>query len=87
MTSPIEPTSIRTQSIGAQENGDPRIPKTHGIAVLDSFIHRDSRWCVRCGGPQLFVEVYECEAGRVGVCFGCGEERVIPFSRTNSEVA
>jgi len=54
-------------------------------APLDPFVHRDSRWCADCGGPQLFVEVFECEAGRVGVCMGCGEERVIRFTRTNSE--
>lgn len=54
-------------------------------APLDPFVHRDTRWCADCGGPQLFVEVFECEAGRVGVCMGCGEERVIRFTRTNSE--
>jgi hypothetical protein len=30
---------------------------------------------------EVFVEVFECEHGRVGVCLGCGEEKLIPFSR------
>ena len=55
------------------------------VAPLDPFLYQRMRWCVNCGGEQVFVEVFECEAGRVGVCLGCGDERVIPFSRTNSE--
>jgi len=57
------------------------------VTVLDSDIYRDKRWCANCGGEQAFVEVYEFEGGRVGFCWGCGEERVVPFSRTNSEAA
>ncbi len=57
------------------------------IACLDPFVYRDTRWCSRCGGEQLFVEVYECEAGRVGVCFGCGDEKLIRFSRAVSEAS
>jgi hypothetical protein len=55
--------------------------------VLDHEVVRDMRWCANCGGEQVFVEVYEFAAGRVGFCLGCGEERVIPFTRTNSEAA
>lgn len=58
-----------------------------GVAVLDSEKCRDMRWCVNCGGEQVFVEVYEFESGRVGFCSGCGEERVVLFSRVNSEGA
>ena len=57
---------------------------TH-VAVLDSDVCRDMRWCPGCGGEQIFVEVYEFDAGRVGVCLGCGEERVISFTRVSGE--
>lgn len=56
-----------------------------GMAVLDSDICRDMRWCVNCAGEQIFVEVYEFEGGRLGVCLGCGDERVMLFSRVNGE--
>lgn len=58
-----------------------------GFAVLDPEISQDMRWCGNCGGEQVFVPVYEFEFGRVGFCLGCGEERVVRFSRTNSEAA
>jgi hypothetical protein len=48
---------------------------------LDQDVYRDMRWCANCGGQQIFVEMYEFEAGRVGVCLGCGDERVVRFSR------
>lgn len=60
---------------------------TPSLTVLDPSICRDMRWCVNCGGQQIFVEVFECEAGRMGVCLGCGEERIAPFTRMNSEAA
>jgi hypothetical protein len=56
------------------------------FAVL-GLIHQEPRWCPNCGGEQTFVPVYEIHIGRVGYCLGCGEERVVPFSRTNSEAA
>ena len=52
------------------------------FSPLDPEIYRDTRWCVNCGGPQVFVEVFECEAGRMGVCMGCGDEKFVGFSRT-----
>jgi hypothetical protein len=57
-----------------------------GVASLDPFLYQRMRWCTRCGGQQNFVDVFECEAGRLGCCLGCGEERVIPWSRA-TEVA
>jgi hypothetical protein len=45
------------------------------------------RWCVNCGGEQTFVPVYEVKAGRVGFCFGCNEEKIVAFTRVNSESA
>ncbi len=49
--------------------------------------YQDMRWCPNCGGQQIFLPVYECEAGRVGLCMGCGEERLVAFTRANSEAA
>ncbi len=57
------------------------------ITVLDQNVHQDMRWCVNCGGPQVFVEVYEFEEGRSGYCLGCGDERIERFTRTTGEAA
>jgi hypothetical protein len=57
------------------------------FAVLDPFVCQSPRWCANCGGEQTFFPVYEFELGRVGFCFGCGEERIAPFTRMNSEAA
>jgi len=81
----IESLSLPTEnssplrSVGKEEEDGSH----YGIAVLDSDKYRDMRWCVNCGGEQVFVEVYEFELGRVGVCLGCGEERVVLFTRVN----
>ena len=69
-------------SVGQEDGGAPT-----GVAVLDSDVYRDMRWCVNCAGEQIFVEVYEFEGGRLGVCLGCGDERVVLFSRVNGAVA
>lgn len=53
-----------------------------GVAVLELGLYQRHYFCARCGGQQLFMEVFECEAGRLGVCLGCGEEKLIAFSRT-----
>lgn len=55
------------------------------VAVLDSEVCRDMRSCFNCAGEQVFVEVYEFDGGRVGVCLGCGEERVVGFTRVSGE--
>lgn len=57
------------------------------VAALDFNLYRDMRWCANCGGERVFLEVFRFAGGRVGCCLGCGEERVIAFSRTNSERA
>ena len=58
-----------------------------GVVPLEPFVHQDPLWCARCAGKQTFVSVFEFEGGRLGYCMGCGEERVKPDSRTNSEAA
>ena len=75
-----------TQSVGGCGDGGCCLGG-ETVAVLDSSVYQDMRWCVNCGGPQVFVVVYEFEGGRLGVCLGCGDERVAPFSRTTAEAA
>lgn len=55
--------------------------------VLDLAIYQDMVWCSNCGGARIFLPVFEFEGGRVGCCLGCGDERIAPFTRTNSEAA
>jgi hypothetical protein len=54
--------------------------------ILDPWI-QEMQDCPNCGGPQIFVLAWEFESGRVGCCLGCGDERVIPFSRTGRHIA
>lgn len=57
------------------------------LIPLDSLLYQDMRWCANCGGRKIFVPCYECDFGIVGYCDGCGEERVLQFTRTISQVA
>jgi hypothetical protein len=78
------PTEIPRFPVGREDGGEGETAVATAPAVLealDSEIYRDMRWCANCGGERIFVEVYEFEAGRVGVCLGCGDERVVRFSR------
>lgn len=50
-------------------------------------VHQDMSDCWKCGGARIFIVVFEFENGRAGYCVGCGEERVLPFSRTVAEAA
>jgi hypothetical protein len=54
------------------------------LAPLDAWLYQDMRWCAHCGGEQVFLPVFEFEGGRVGLCLGCGDERVIWFTRTTA---
>lgn len=61
---------------------------TSPLSLSDQLRLQDMRWCANCGGGQIFVPVYECEAGRVGFCLGCGDEHIERFTRvTNTEAA
>jgi hypothetical protein len=91
MSWPTERFPLHAQSVGTREEhegGDPGpVWFGGGVAVLDSRVYRDMRWCPNCGGEQMFLPVYEFEGGRVGVCFGCGDEKVAAFTRTTAEAA
>ena len=56
------------------------------VAPLDSQIYREMRWCGVCEAEEEFRTVFEFCCGRVGVCLGCGDERVVPFSRATEAV-
>jgi hypothetical protein len=45
------------------------------------------RYCEVCDREEIFVVGWECKLGRIGVCLGCGDEKIAPFTRVNSEVA
>lgn len=59
---------------------------TVDFATLEVKIE-DMRFCERCGGEQIFVFGWACEAGLVGCCLGCGEEKLVRWTRSNSEAA
>lgn len=46
-----------------------------------------TRFCEKCDSGQIFRAGWECDAGLIGCCLGCGDERIAPFTRVNSEVA
>lgn len=77
-------TLLTPNPVGRNEGGGVLL---EGFAVLDHELYRDMRWCPNCAGEQLFIEVYEIAQGRVGFCFGCGEEKIVGFSRVNGEAA
>jgi hypothetical protein len=79
--------SLPTEVTIPQVNVGPEGGDCGTLAVLDSSVCRDMRWCAKCGGEQVFVEVYEFADGRVGVCLGCGDERIERFTRTTAEAA
>jgi hypothetical protein len=45
------------------------------------------RQCPKCGCEQTFVAGWDCDAGLVGCCQGCGDERLMPYTRANSQAA
>ena len=58
-----------------------KLEPSHPVA-LDPFLYQEMKDCSRCGGEEIFVAVYECEFGRVGICLGCGEEKMQRFERS-----
>jgi hypothetical protein len=80
-TAPFAPTPVGKMSEGGGSGS------LGGLAALDSGIYRDMRWCAQCGGEKIFMEVFEFDSGRVGVCLGCGEEKFVAFTRTVGEAA
>lgn len=44
------------------------------------------RWCSECNAETGFFADRVCLNGHLGFCLVCGAERVMPFTRTTSEV-
>lgn len=44
------------------------------------------RFCFTCESEQRFVADRDCPYGLVGCCTHCGDQRIAPFTRANSEV-
>jgi hypothetical protein len=87
MTPQTEPPTALPCSVRAESGDSCGVPTMRTVAALDPFLYQEMRWCAKRDEPQIFVEVFECEAGRLGVCLGCGEERIEQWTRTNSEAA
>lgn len=76
-------TELRTSSVCLGDGGaDP----PQSVAVL-GLIHQESRWCANCGGEQTFVPVFAFyEIDRIaGYCLGCGQEKIVGFTRSHSQ--
>jgi len=84
-TDHLNPTSLGIMAGGGEPVG------TGGFAVLTTetglWKNRDPRWCPDCGRMETFLQVYECDSGRIGVCLGCGGEKREAFTRTVGEAA
>ncbi len=67
------------------ESGDSHLTSP-AVAALDEFVEF-SRFCLKCDSEQIFRAGWECDAGLIGCCLGCGDERIAPWTRTCVEVA
>lgn len=45
------------------------------------------RFCRICDVERRFIADRVCVSGLIGCCVDCGDERIAPFTRVNSEVA
>jgi hypothetical protein len=61
-------------------------PTEIAVPILKTSVEF-TRYCPKCDREQIFVAGWECAQGLVGCCLGCGDERIAPFTRVNSEVA
>ena len=61
-------------------------PPTYPIESL-SLILQWMRHCEISGQEEKFVVNRFCISGFIGECTHCGEERIAPFTRGNSEAA
>lgn len=87
-------TAYRNSEV-PQTFSPPTLPMTLDERVsltLRQFLQLDSpvqwmRFCYVCNGDHVFVADRVCNSGLVGTCSNCGDERIAPFTRVNSEVA
>jgi len=43
------------------------------------------RYCEACQEDQRFIADLRCDSGLIARCSKCGDERVVPFSRSEGE--
>jgi hypothetical protein len=79
---------------GAVGRGDGGVEGERGersAAVPDAVLldppREDMRLCSACESVQCFVAEFEIGNGMFGHCVNCGDERVVPFTRTPGEAA
>jgi hypothetical protein len=59
-------------------------PALPGVEILRIPIEW-MRYCGECDADRRFVADRRCLAGLIAVCTGCGDQRLAPFSRANSD--
>lgn len=82
MSLPTErfPTLLNV-SVGDESGGSSR----GGVAALDP--HREfMRECPACGRHARFIAEIELANGLYVTCIECGDQRVVPYTRTISEL-
>jgi hypothetical protein len=76
------PRSVGLEGGGATVGGTAALE----ISTLAPWVEW-MRFCPVCDSEQRFVAGWICDLGLVGCCSTCGDERILPFTRMNSEVA
>jgi hypothetical protein len=63
-----------------------RVPKPFSLNLLPTLDTRVEwmAYCLVCECEQIFAGGWECSAGLVGCCLGCGHERVALWTRQTS---
>ena len=88
MTLPTGNPPNTLHTVGSTGGG---VSKHRDVAALDYRILRTQvEWmdfCPKCLAEMHFIAAWRCDAGLLGYCLGCGDERIAPFTRVNSEVA
>jgi hypothetical protein len=65
-------------SVGTLEDGCPNV---RGLAVLHPQVEF-MRFCPKCQEETRFIAQIEMLNGLYGCCANCGDERVVPYTRT-----
>lgn len=76
-----EPVSVEGVVCGAERAAALDLPRR-----LDRTVEF-MRWCDVCEALEQFTAAWQCEAGLLGCCRGCGDERIAPWTRTTEACA
>lgn len=83
-------TRIPLRQLEIVERDDDLLPEppSHPINPLPEAMYVEwMRHCEISGQEEKFVANRVCVSGLIGECTHCGEERIAPFTRGNSEAA